>query len=153
MSALEHSEDMRRALAHIRGRTQQGSFAAPLYDWSPERWAAAVEPLEQAGMVESATARSADDPAVSRGWTLAQSVQKMTVEHALEEMGRRSAREAQRERELPSHGDEAERANSWVDTQREQEREDDRALRSANPVRLDAVREQERVDVDFGLER
>jgi hypothetical protein len=150
MSALdEHSEDTRRALAHIRGRTQQGSFAAPLYDWSPERWAAAVEPLEQAGMVESATARSADDPTVSRGWVLAQSVQKMTVERALEEM-RRLARDAERERELPSHGDEAERANSWVDTQREQEREDDRALRSSD---LDAVRERERVDVDFGLGR
>ncbi len=153
MSAPERSEDTRRALAHIRGRTQQGSFGAPLYDWAPERWAAAVEPLEQAGMVESAIARSADDPAVSRGWVLAQSVQQMTVEQALEEMRRRLARDAERERELPSHGDEAQRASSWVDTRREQEREDDRALRSADPVRLDTVRERERVEVDFGLGR
>ena len=52
------------------------------------------------------------------------------------------------ERELPSQGDEAERADSWVDTRPEQEREDDHALRSADPDRG-----QQREDLDFGLER
>ena len=38
-------EDSRRALAHITGRTAQDKFAAPVYDWSEERWAAAIAPL------------------------------------------------------------------------------------------------------------
>ena len=61
------------------------------------------------------------------------------------------------QRELPSHDDEAEPVNSWVDTSREQEREDDRALRPADPqwpfVRSDSDREQQREELDLGLER
>ncbi len=68
-------EDERRALAHITGRTLQGSFAGPLFDWSAERWAAAVEPLERAGIVKSGIATAADDPTVTRGWGLAQPAQ------------------------------------------------------------------------------
>ncbi len=82
MSALEYGEDTRRALAHITGRTRQGSFAAGLYDWSAERWAAAVEPLERAGIVESAIATAADDLTVTRGWVLAHPVQKERDEGA-----------------------------------------------------------------------
>ena len=82
MSALEYGEDTRRALAHITGRTRQGFFAAGLYDWSAERWAAAVEPLERAGIVESAIATAADDPTVTRGWVLLQPAQ-MTREQGV----------------------------------------------------------------------
>ncbi len=68
----EYGEDARRALAHITGRTRQGSFAAPLYNWPAERWAAAIEPLERAGIVKSGIATAADDPTVTRGWVLVQ---------------------------------------------------------------------------------
>jgi hypothetical protein len=71
----EYGEDTRRALAHITGRTRQGSFAAPLYNWPAARWAAAIEPLERVGIVKSGIATAADDPTVARGWVLAQLVQ------------------------------------------------------------------------------
>ena len=71
----EYGEDTRRALAHITGRTRQGSFAAPLYNWPAKRWAAAIEPLGRAGIVKSGIATAADDPTVTRGWVLAQPAQ------------------------------------------------------------------------------
>lgn len=67
--AGESLSDERRALAHIRGRTTMGKFAAGLYDWSDERWTGAINGLTAAGYpVQQVHGTIADDPTVTRGW-------------------------------------------------------------------------------------
>lgn len=67
----EYGEDTRRALAHITGRTRQGSFANQLWNWTAERWAAAITPLERDGVITRTLGTIADDPTVTGGWVLA----------------------------------------------------------------------------------
>jgi len=66
----EYGEDTRRALAHITGRTRQGSFANQLWNFSDERWAAAIAPLREEGLITWTLGTVADDPTVSGGWVL-----------------------------------------------------------------------------------
>ena len=72
----EYGDDTRRALSHIRGRTLSGSFAAKLWMWTEERWAAAIAPLERDQVIVRTLGTVADDPTVSGGWVLVDRAQE-----------------------------------------------------------------------------
>ena len=72
MVEFGYSDDTRRALAHIEGRTTSGLFANQLYYFSDKRWEAAIEPLRRDGVIEWTHGTVADDPPVTGGWVLAE---------------------------------------------------------------------------------
>jgi hypothetical protein len=65
------TDDERRALAHLRGRTTMGTFATGLDDWTDERWTSALDGLTAAGYpIQQVHATGADDPTVTSGWVI-----------------------------------------------------------------------------------
>jgi hypothetical protein len=68
---VEYSQDARRALAHIKGRTVTGRFACPLFNMPAERWALALDELRaRRHRIEWTYGTVADDPTVTGGWVL-----------------------------------------------------------------------------------
>jgi hypothetical protein len=75
MRAPEDSTDAQRAFAHITGRSRQGAFASQLWNWSDERWLAALDVLRcDQQLIRWSYGTVADDPTVTGGWILAQEV-------------------------------------------------------------------------------
>lgn len=65
------TDDARRALAHITGRTISGGFACCFHDWEPERWQDALRVLGLRGYIIRFThGRVADEPTVTGGCVL-----------------------------------------------------------------------------------
>ena len=68
---VEISEDAKRALAHIRGRTRSGRFACRLWDYTDDEWDAALSEIRAAGYsIRWTYGTVADDLAVRGGWVL-----------------------------------------------------------------------------------
>jgi hypothetical protein len=65
------SDNARRALAHITGRTRTGRFACRLWELSAVDWKAALDELRADGRrIEWTFGTVADDPTVTGGWVL-----------------------------------------------------------------------------------
>ncbi len=74
---MSPNADVERAFAHITGRTRQGAFAAPLWNWSEERWTTAIAPLQDNRLIRWTLGTVADDPTVTGGWVLARSAAQL----------------------------------------------------------------------------
>lgn len=68
------TDDERRVLAHITGRTRSGGFANQFYDWDAGRWDRALGYLTAVGyVIRWVHGTVADDPTVTGGYVIEQS--------------------------------------------------------------------------------